>query len=351
MKSQEEIAMNQKPTEERRKAGKRKRSPLRVIGRILAWILAALLLAILTLFLIPLTETGDRTAVTGSADWMAALDDDSPLETLTLPGTHDSATRYVQLGFFSKCQGKSVAEQLEAGYRYLDIRLAVDGDGMKLMHGFTNCRSGPMPWNSPLSLDELLEDCYAFLSAHPTETVVFAVKQEHGAESVAEFQQILARTVQKNPGFWLLTDRIPNLGEARGKLVLMHRYADEAGLGKEAGIPLLWANQNGHEDTSLHTVREDNGSYILWVQDRYEYDAPEKWTAFVRGMETAGRGSGNLAIHFLSTKGTAAYGHPYRYAGKLNGKLMEEQMLSGWIVVDFGSARMAEQIYRVNLDR
>ena len=331
-----------------KKTETKKIRPLRLVGRILAWILAALLLFLLVMYIIPLTETGDRTAVEGTADWMRELPDETPLNALVLPGTHDSATRYVQLGFFSKCQSKSIGQQLEAGYRYLDIRLAVNGDGMILMHGFTKCRSGPMPWNSALTLDEVLEDCYAFLSAHPTETVVFAVKQEHGDESVKEFQTILNRYVQEKPEFWLQSDRIPALGEARGKLVLLRRYEDEAGLGAAAGVPLLWANQNGHADTSLNTVSEPNGSYTLWVQDRYEYDAEDKWNAFLGGLAAAGTGEGDLAIHFLSTKGTAAYGHPYSFAKALNPRLMKQEALSGWIVVDFGSAPMAKGIYENN---
>ncbi len=331
-----------------KKTEKKKVRPLRLVGKILAWILAALLLFLLVMYIIPLTETGDRTAVEGTADWMRELPDETPLNALVLPGTHDSATRYVQLGFFSKCQSKSIGQQLEAGYRYLDIRLAVNGDGMILMHGFTKCRSGPMPWNSALTLDAVLEDCYAFLSTHPTETVVFAVKQEHGDESVKEFQKILNRYVQEKPEFWLQSDRIPALGEARGKLVLLRRYEDEAGLGAAAGIPLLWANQNGHADTSLNTVSEPNGSYTLWVQDRYEYDTEDKWNAFLGGLAAAGTGEGDLAIHFLSTKGTAAYGHPYSFAKALNPRLMKQEALSGWIVVDFGSAPMAKGIYENN---
>lgn len=322
--------------------------PLRLVGKILAWILAALLLFLLVMYIIPLTETGDRTSAEGTADWMRELPDETPLNALVLPGTHDSATRYVQLGFFSKCQGKSIGQQLEAGYRYLDIRLAVNGDGMILMHGFTKCRSGPMPWNSALTLDAVLEDCYAFLSAHPTETVVFAVKQEHGDESVKEFQTILNRYVQEKPEFWLQSDRIPTLGLARGKLVLLRRYEDEAGLGAAAGVPLLWANQNGHEDTSRNTVSEPNGSYTLWVQDRYEYDTEDKWNAFLGGLATSGTAEEELAIHFLSTKGTAAYGHPYSFAKALNPRLLEQDALSGWIVVDFGSASMAKGIYANN---
>ena len=329
---------------------KKSNKALRIVLRCLAALLALLLGLALALVLIPLTETADKSAVEGSADWMARLDDDTPLNRIVLPGTHDSATQYVQLAFFSKCQSLDIGGQLEAGFRYLDIRLGVDADkgALKLMHGFTECKTGV--FGGTLYLDAVLEQCYAFLDAHPTETVVFAVKQEHGDESVAEFETMLAAAVAASPEHWLPTDTIPTLGEARGKLVLMRRYKDEAGLGAAAGVPLLWDNQNGHDDVTPNTVSHDNGSYTLWVQDRYEYGAADKWTAFTAGLDAAGRGADELAIHFLSTKGTAAYGHPHRFAKALDTLLLrtDSASLSGWVVVDFASAALAEHVYSAN---
>ena len=55
-------------------------------------------------------------------------------------------------------------------------------------------------------------------------------------------------------------------------------------------------------------------------------------------------------LSFLSTKGTATFGHPWKYAGVLNPQLLslEPEALRGWIVVDFASARLAGQIYGAN---
>ena len=322
----------------------------RIVLRILGALLALLLCAAAFFLLVPLTEHTDSTPVPGSADWMSRLDDGLPLSAVNLPGTHDSATQYVQLAWFSKCQGKDIGGQLEAGYRYLDIRLGADGDRLQLMHGFTKCKTSA--FGGTLYLDEALAQCYDFLDAHPTEAVIFAVKQEHGDESVAAFENLLDAYVQASPAHWLLTDTIPTLGEARGKLVLMRRYEDEAGLGTAAGIPLLWPNQNGHEDTSLNTVVADNGSYCLWVQDRYEYDTEDKWAAFVAGIEQNGAEPGDIALHFLSTKGTAAYGHPYGFAKELNAQLLDRELPAGafigWIAVDFASAPLAAHIYETN---
>ena len=323
----------------------------RFLLRLLGNLLAVLLLAAALLVCLPLTEGVNKSAVPGSADWMAALDDELLLSDLVLPGSHDSATQYVQLAFFSRCQALSIGEQLEAGCRYLDIRLGDAGKGEdypRLMHGFTACKTSLL--GGTLHLDELLAQCYAFLTQHPTETVVFAVKHEHGEASTADFEEILDGFTSARPGFWLLSDAIPTLGEARGKLVLMRRYEDEAGLGERAGIPLLWPDQKGSEDVALHAEATDQGAYTLWVQDRFEYGTEDKWTAFEKGMaETAeARQSGDIALHFLSTKGTAAYGHPFRYARTLNARLLADERLTGWIVLDFFDAELASHIYAMN---
>ncbi len=316
----------------------------------IAVILALILLAAAVFYIIPFTNQVDRAKLDGTADWMADLDGDLTLDAIVLPGTHDSATRYVQLGFFSKCQDLSIAEQLEAGYRYLDIRLGVNDGTLVLMHGFTFCRDGALPWSPKLTAERVLEQCYAFLKAHPDETVIFAVKQEHGKESVAEFEKLLDTLIQKHRSAWLLTDEIPTLDEARGKLVLMRRYDDAAGLGTDSGIPMLWADQGGSDDRTLHTASADNGSYVLWVQDRFEYEIEDKWRAFLDGMSEPGILEGEVAINFLSTKGSATYGHPWKYASILDQRLIgrDSAQLKGWIVIDFGSAGIARHIYLAN---
>ena len=298
-------------TKKKASSGKKKKlSAGQVLGRAGLCLLGVLLLAIAYLLIAPLTETDRSQAVEGSADWMAGLSDSARLNEISIPGTHDSATTYCQLAYVTKCQSKTIAGQLNAGFRFLDIRLGAEGDSLILMHGFTKCRTGAFFWNETLTLDSVLQDCYAFLKAHPGETILFSVKQEHGEESVREFQALLRKYIAKAPENWLLTDQMPTLGEARGKLVLLRRYEDEAGLGREAGLSFLWDHQGGHADVRLNTVSKDNGTYTLWVQDRYEYDAEDKWAAFTAGIYGSSLKNGAAAVQFLSSKGSCVQGHP-----------------------------------------
>lgn len=328
---------------------KKGRGILRSLGLILGALLLSGFLFVGALLILPLAEKADAAPVAGSADWMSRLPDDLSLGDIVLPGSHDSATQYVQLAWFSKCQSLSVSEQLEAGTRYLDIRIGdaeKGSDYPRLMHGFVNCKTSAL--GDTLTLDALLGECYDFLTRHPTETVLFAVKHEYGDASAADVQKTLQGFTDLRPDLWLLTDTIPSLGEARGKLVLLRRWEDEAGLGAAAGIPILWSDQKSREDVSLSAAREEQGSLTLLVQDRFKYDAEEKWSAFISAFEMAEEDE--LLLNFLSTNGSAAYGHPWKYAGTLNPRLLETdgKMLSGWIIVDFITPRLAEKIYSAN---
>ena len=332
-----------------RSTNRRRFKPINLIWAIP--LLFALVFAVL-MYLIPAFETVDKTPVEGSADWMSRLPDEKLVSEVVLPGTHDSATQYVQLAFFSKCQALSIKEQLEAGFRYLDIRLGPDGEKLKLMHGFTSCTTGGWPWSGTLYLDEVLDECCSFLKAHPSETVFFSVKYEHGDEPVGRFQELLESYISNDRDMWLLTSQIPTVSEARGKILLLRRFGDEANLGEASGLAQIWLSQSGFNDPSVNAVSADNGTYTLLVQDRYEYDTEEKWAAFTEGMNNASSGPSVIALNFLTTKGHAKFGHPYKYSSVLNPLFTDvpSSSLSGWIIVDFASAKLAEHVYSANFN-
>ncbi|MBQ9468277.1 MAG: hypothetical protein IJU52_04660 [Clostridia bacterium] len=329
---------------------KKKASGVKIALAVFAALIAALLSAYaVMMYLIPALETVDERRVEGSENWMARLDGDKSISEVILPGTHDAGTSDAGMAFFSRCQALTVKEQLEAGFRYLDIRAAEDGEGLKLMHGFVNCTENAFPWSKPLSMESVLDDCYSFLRAHTSEFIVFAVKQERNSDDTANIEAKLNALIKKNEDLWLLTDRLPTVREARGKLVLLRRYGDAAALGARSGIGLSWLDQSDRNDTAQHTVNHLCGGVSLWVQDRYKYTTEEKWAAFTEGLKTAKTGRDEAAIHFLSTNGKVLFGHPYAHAKALNARLLEERpALNGWVVVDFGTPSVAESIYSAN---
>ena len=302
------------------------------------------------------TATSDRPVVP-SADWMAALDDRLLLSDISIPGAHDAAANETQLRLITKCQGRSIDELLLDGFRYLDVRLGAekkDGrDDLTFYHGFLHCLKGVFPWAGHLSFGDAAADCADFLRRHPTETILFVVKQEHGSESVAEFERLLDDLINGSDtsDLWLLTDSIPTLGEARGKIVLFRRYHDDASLGRRSGIYIDWVDQGNKPGSgnAPGVVSEEKDTFRLLIQDRFSYDTDTKWQVF-RDAAAISKEPGDVPINFLSTKGTAPVGHPHQFAKDLNARLETENVaLKGWTIIDFGNANLADIIIRSNV--
>ncbi|MET7757279.1 phosphatidylinositol-specific phospholipase C [Streptomyces sp. NPDC005389] len=151
-------------------------------------------------------------------DWMAGHGDPTPLQKLTIPGTHDSGARFG--GPWSECQNTTIAQQLAAGIRFLDVRCRVTGGSFAIHHGasYQNMMFG-----------DVLVACRDFLAAHPSETVLMRVKQEYSSDSDATFGAVFTDYLD-NRGWrplFRIGDTVPSLGEARGKVVLI---ADNGGL-------------------------------------------------------------------------------------------------------------------------
>ncbi|RSH85971.1 uncharacterized protein EHS24_004158 [Apiotrichum porosum] len=104
-----------------------------------------------------------------TTDWMRDIPDYTPLGAMVIPGTHESCALY---GYFiSQCQqvATPIAQQLEDGVRFFDIRLKVEDGKLLTYHGIRPERS---------TLQHELSTLSAFLRAHPSETLVVSIKEE-----------------------------------------------------------------------------------------------------------------------------------------------------------------------------
>lgn len=141
---------------------------------------------------------------------------------------------------------------------------------------------GIFPWSDALELDAVLTQLYSFLIKHLSETILFVVKQE-GSGDIALFQKTLQQYIARNSEMWLLTDQVPTLGEARGKIVLFRRYVDNAGLNTQSGIALNWNDQGGSEFQASYMEKGVRAGVTFYIQDRYNYSVKDK----MKGMEGA----------------------------------------------------------------
>jgi 1-phosphatidylinositol phosphodiesterase len=195
-------------------------------------ILAVLLLT-LTLAATPgvalAADSAYRTLSSAShPDWMRAVPDSTSLAALSIPGTHE--TMSIHGGALTQTQedfgdsGATLARQLDAGIRMIDIRARVNGGNTFTIH------HGSVYQNA--NFDDVLNVLRSFLTAHPAETVVMRLKQECTGElgsctdvsGQKSFPDIFDSYVSSL--FWQpsvtrgAAAATPTLGAVRGRVVL-----------------------------------------------------------------------------------------------------------------------------------
>ncbi len=198
---------------------------------------------------------GAFVATQGGATWMSALPDDRTLAQLTIPGTHDSGTGEMHLtpvaaknvpsicydklcvpktaiadvigtnkniGALVEAQYWTIEQQLNAGIRFFDIRIANypgGGAGFALWHGV---------W--PVPLGDFDRDAMAavntFLAAHPKEAVFMSVKNDDTVNKSA----FVGSVVQSAANHFLLNaSPSTKLKDMRGHVVFFNRLDSSSG--------------------------------------------------------------------------------------------------------------------------
>ncbi|MFB7172803.1 phosphatidylinositol-specific phospholipase C [Streptomyces sp. NPDC056254] len=220
-------------------------------------------------------------AALGTQDWMSGLGDSTALQRMTIPGTHDSgATRG---GLYVACQNTSIAQQLDSGIRFLDVRCRVTGGSFAIHHG---------SFFQDLMFGDVLVACWNFLAAHPGETVLMRVKQEYSGESDAAFRAVFDDYLDRRGWrpLFRIADTLPTLGQARGKVVL---------LGDNGGLPGLRYGDGG----------------VFDIQDDWNAEPFAKRGKIENHFRKAVQQPGRLFVNYVST---SAYMPPRWNSDRLN---------------------------------
>jgi 1-phosphatidylinositol phosphodiesterase len=216
-------------------------------------------------------------------NWMGSLSDNTRLSEISIPGSHDAGARYEPWPGTAICQNLTIREQLDAGTRFLDIRCRHIDDAFAIHHGSIY---------QHMNFDDVLENCWAFLNANPTESIILSVKEEYDASNNTNtFQETFDNYVAKNPGGWYLGATVPELGEVRGKIVLFRRFSYPSSFGLAATPG--WADNTTFSIYHYTTFR---------VQDMYSISNTEdKWDAITSVFNEAKNGSSStLFVNFTS---------------------------------------------------
>ena len=107
------------------------------------------------------------------SSWMRDIPDNALVTALSIPGTHDSCSVDGILGF-GKTQNLDLAHQLNAGIRFIDIRLAHYRDDLFVHHDVVHMGK---------CYADVLNTCSSFLSQHPSEAIFMSIKNEDRFDS------------------------------------------------------------------------------------------------------------------------------------------------------------------------
>lgn len=170
--------------------------------------------------------------MTTLSNWMSDLPGSARINEITMPGTHDSAALYEPsldaLGAgvslptgLTICQRLGIKDQLEAGVRFLDIRLKQEKDVLNVYHG-------PVFQNQHFV--QIADACTEFLKANPREVILMSIQREGEPENNARqesFHACLLRFIAEYPGYFHTGTSIPTLDEVRGKIVIIRRFGED----------------------------------------------------------------------------------------------------------------------------
>lgn len=293
--------------------------------RILSPLFAALLLAMLPLH-----------ASAAGNNWMNGLNGNLPLSQFSIPGTHDSGALYEPASGTAKCQNLSIADQLNAGVRFLDIRCRHIDNAFAIHHGQVYQNA---------NLDSVLNAAFAFLNSNPGETVIMSVKEEYNpSNNTRTFEQTFDAYVAKNPSRWYLGSGIPTLSQARGKIVLFRRFGASA-------LPKGIDASNWPDNTAFQT-----GNFLR-VQDSYNVSNNDtKWNQILVILNEAHYGGPNtLYVNFASGVQSGAFGIPNipAVSNTINPRLSSffsanKSGKYGVVLMDFADAAKCSLIYNTS---
>lgn len=291
-------------------------------------------------------------------NWMKKLSDNINITEINIPGTHDSCAFKVQFPLFSRCQSKTISQQLNSGIRFIDIRVEKDGDRLKLVHDIADCKNA-LDTRKKLYLEDVINDCKIFLSDNPTETILLSYKRDDGANQEETFDAFFENYLKDN-NLWYAENRLPILKEIRGKIVLLNRdnidKSNEKYTDFNTGINLstwVYQKENTERIYEVAELLNRNGAptgKTFTVQDLYGLTPQKKWDLAVSPFIKNPPETKDILITFFSC-GSLFYS-PKRSAKYINKKLTDTTLKKakkyGWIILDYPTEKFIKEVINSN---
>lgn len=206
-----------------------------------------------------------------SSDWCAGIADDTPINELAIPGTHDSAAWTHNWNYWgikgTWAQRKSITEQLNLGVRVLDLRVGYASNYYTMgFSSFVGMFHGPVYLG--LTLEEVLTDVSNWLGDHADEFVILIFQQQGkpGQRDVASaVSKLVSDTFRGNLHYFnRIRHNWPTLGRMRGQVMAMSRLRSDVDGFCDVRS---WLSTGDNTDGALINA----GAHLrIYLQDRYK---------------------------------------------------------------------------------
>ncbi|KAI0003361.1 PLC-like phosphodiesterase [Russula compacta] len=268
--------------------------------------------------------------------FLSDLPDATPLYSLCLPG--DMALYGWPI---YQCQSVTtpLSMQLTDGIRVLDIRLSIKDGQLFAYHA---------QFPQSASFRSILGDLHAFLTCATSarETIIVSIKQEdYDVNSPELFSTLVREEIEASPGgigMWFLENRIPTLGEVRGRVIMFSRFGGD-GAAWEGGLEGMGIHPTDWPDSAKQGFTWTCKDVLVRTQDWYripsfiaipektqlsiEFLLPHRPTSLVRFFVSTGFGWPSIGLGFEGVNS--------RVARFLLSALKENMMLRAWTFMDF----------------
>lgn len=244
----------------------------------------------------------DSADIRENTDWMARIPGDMPISRISIPGTHDSVAKN-NGGDIVLTQSLSITQQLKAGIRFLDLRARHIENLFAMHHGAVY---------QDMMFGDVLDEMTSFLAAHPTETILVRLKEEHTPSgNTRTFEETFKWYLDIYASWFAHPGRPdPSLDEVRGKILL---YSD------------FDRSDSSYGSYYRYFEKEDNYAFST------NWDLYWKWdlvkASLSRAHDDHAQGGHGLYITYLSGAGGS---FPYFVAsGKSSPQTYAPQLLTG----------------------
>jgi len=290
--------------------------------------------------------------------WMSNIPDNKYLYELTIPGTHQSYARYGNNAFaapYAINQDWTVKKQLEEGIRFFDVRFRPFKKGFTVHHG---------PVWQKKDGDDVFREFTDFLKKNPRETLLISYKDETNGNPLLspepgsdDFKSILKSYLNNNRytpwvyGFSRgeIHNKMPTIGQARGKMVLIDRYNDGGW-----GIPssLLAVKDDWKAETTANILDFLSPLPGTNLDDKW---LNQKYQGIKRNMMNARDSKSELYLSYLSASAAPLGPSNRQIANLVNPKVESFARMNGWwdrpfgvVIMDFPTSEFIKTLIYCN---